>query len=311
MVGSMARAAAGVSKTRRAESTPAEQQHGLVEHSRSQPRRLEGSAQSLEDAEQGVDGTLVGENGPLGWCGLTRGTEETPEAHEPSGRGRRLGRHELGAVPKRLAKIEVTRRDAGQPLAHGGRTHTVAASRDRHLGSVANGGGCREDVSNVVDLAGQNVGWQHPLASAAAPAARQPNRDSHVGGAVLTENLHPALDRARSQRQVLTTTLRAHAAAQDRIASARQAPRIAGRLHIQYVDHAHVRLRGRLDRGGSTAPSFLLLRRGIYAGTVSNAPAGQDGMRFDSHQTRATTNRGRLRQPSTPCSAAPTLSRTP
>jgi hypothetical protein len=255
MVGSMAQAVAGVSRTRRANSTPPEQQHGLVEHPCPQPRRLEGAALSRAHGEQGVDGTLVGEDRPVGWCGLTRGTQETPEAHEPSGPGRRLGcLHELGAVPERLGKIEVTRRDAGEPLAHGGWTHAVAASRDRHRGSVAHGRDSRENVSHVVDLAGQNLGRQHPLASAAVPAARQPNREPRIGSTVLAENLHAALDRARSELQILAAALGADAAAQNRIACIRQAPRVASRLHIQYVDHAHVRLRGRLDRDGSTAP---------------------------------------------------------
>jgi len=205
---------AGVSKTRRAKSTPSEQQHGLVEHPRPEPRRLERAALSRADGEQGVEGTLVGEDRPVGWCGLTRGTQETPEAHEPSGLGRRLGcHHELGAVPERLGKIEVTRRNAGEPLAHGGWTHAVAASRDGHLGSVAHGRDSREDVSHVADLAGQNVGRQHPLASAAVPATRQPNRESRVGRPLLAQNLHAALDRARSERQVLAAALGADAAA--------------------------------------------------------------------------------------------------
>jgi len=281
---------AGVSKTRRANSTPSEQQHRLVEHPRPEPRRLEGAALSRADGEQGVDGTLVGQDWPVGWCGLTRGTQETPEAHEPSGLGRCLGCHELGAVPERLGKIEVTRRDAGEPLAHRGCTHAVAASRDGHLGSVAHRRDSREDVSHVVDLAGQNVGRQHPLASAAVPAARQPNRESRVGRPVLAENLHAALDRARSERQVLAVALGADTAAQNRIACVRQAPRVASKLHIQYVDHATYASGGGSTVAGRPPPSCFL-RRGIYAGTVRNAPAGQDGMRFSSSESGDTWNR--------------------
>lgn len=209
-----------------------------MEQPRSEPRRLEGAALSLEDGEQGVDGALAGEDGPSGRCGLSRGSEETPEADEPSGLGRRLGCHELGAVPERLGKIEVTRRDAGEPLAHGGWTHGVAACRDGHLGSVAHGGHSREDVPHVVDLAGQNVGRQRPLANTAVSAARQPHRESCVAGTVSAENLHTALNQTRTKRQVLATTPGAHATVQDRITFARQKPRVASRLHIQYVDHA-------------------------------------------------------------------------
>lgn len=261
------RTAAGVSRTRRAESSPSEQQNSLVEHPRSEPRRLQRTTLSLADGEQGVNGTRVGEH-PLGWCGLTRGTEETPETHQPSSLRRRLSCHELGSVSERLRKIQVTRRDAGQPLAHGVRTDSVTARRDGHLRSVAHGGDSREDVSNVVDLAGQNVGRQQPFTSAAVLAARQPNRKARVAGAVLAQNLHAALDRARRERQILTATPGANAAAQDRSAFARQATCVASRLHIQYVDQAHVRLRG--GSAGRVNRPLPVSAAGIYARALTN-----------------------------------------
>lgn len=188
-----------------------------MEHSCSKPRRLEGAALPLENGEQGVDGALVGEDGPLGRWGLSRGAEEAPETHKPSALRRPLGRHELRPVPERLGKIEVTRRDAGQPLAHGGRTHGVAVGRHGHLGSVAHGGNSREDVSHVVDLAGQNVGRQRPLASSAVSTPRQTNREPRVCGTIPAENLRAPLDHARSERQILAAAHRADATEQYRI----------------------------------------------------------------------------------------------
>lgn len=131
-----------------------------MEHARSQPRRLQGATLPLADAEQGVDGTLVAEHGPAGGCGLTRAAEKPPEAHQPASLRRRLTCHELGPVPERLCKIQVTRREAGQPLTHRVRTDGVIARRDGDLRSLAHRGDSREDVSHVVDLAGQNVGRQ-------------------------------------------------------------------------------------------------------------------------------------------------------
>jgi hypothetical protein len=160
-------------------------------------------------------------------------------------------------MPQHLAEIEITQRDTGEPLAHGRGTHSGAARRDGHRGSLTHRPHRREDVPHVVGLAGQNVGRQHPLTGAAPPAARQPNRKSRVHGAVLPENLHAALDRTRAKRQVLPAARGTHAAAQSGIARTRQPPRVTRRLYIQYVDQTHVRLRGWLDREVVDRPLFV------------------------------------------------------
>jgi len=254
MVGIVRRAVIRVSKTRRAKSAPTEQQNRLVEHPCAQPRRLERAALPLDHTQQGVDGLLVGQHGPIGGCGLGRGAEEAPEANQTSVLRPRLGRHELGAVSVGVGKVEITRRDAGEPLAHGVWGHVVAACHHRHLDPGANRGDRREDVSHVVGLAGQDVGRQHPLALAAVAAARQSNRYSPVARTALAKNLHAAADRTRSQPQILTAALGADAAAKRRIARTRKVPRVASRLDIQYVDHAHVRLRGGSAVAGRPPP---------------------------------------------------------
>lgn len=75
---------AKISRTRRAHSSTAEQQNRLAEQSGSETRRVEGPAPALHEGEQGVDGTLAGNDGSAGWRGLARRADEAPEADEQS-----------------------------------------------------------------------------------------------------------------------------------------------------------------------------------------------------------------------------------
>ena len=136
-----------------------------------------------------------------------------------------------------------------------------------------------EDVFRRVDLTGQRVAWQNPLAHAAVPAARQP--DGH--GAVTRHRLQPPLHPGPRQIEVSPAAGGADPVEDRRVQIVgAQRLRIPGRVGTEYVDHTYAS-----DGSGERRQTPVLWSRLLFLPDVTE-PWGirrttRNGMRFSTN----------------------------
>lgn len=230
MVHRIGHGAASFLRNRRVDGGRPEQENRLAEQLRADGRRLDGTAEPLDERHEQADRDPL-----LGFSRAPRVRSEERRRHLRLGdeRGvadqqRRLGRTAVGdddcAVPEEAVEIQEARREALEPETHGP-SADVHGERDRgDLHASLRQRHRAEDDRDPVHLSGQRIARQHALAMAAVQAAGERDQDAD---APPTQKRELPEDAAARETEPGTPADRTPAAEEDRRIPCGDQPRVA------------------------------------------------------------------------------------